>query len=139
MIRRLIALAVGAALLTSCTSKESDMAMTDEVADQTRSTIDALAADVGRVTEVQMDTVTACVPGDDSSGEELVYALALEVEPGTLERVRGEIADRYRADGWEVYPRGSENTAFRRDGMTVGATVRADGTARVSGSSGCQG
>lgn len=78
MTRPLIALSPGLALLTSCTSKGSDMAMTDEV------------------------------------------------------------PDHYRADGWEVYPCGSEDTAFRRDGMTVGATVRADGTARVSGSSGCQ-
>ena len=137
----LAALTVLLTSLTACTSSE-EPAVPDRdietVAAEARTLIDELAGKVGQSPEVQQDTITDCVPGDRDSGKDLIYNVRVTVEPGTLDRVRSEVAEEYEQDGWDVRPRGSDNTVFRKGQVTMGVTVFEDkGLAAVSGSGGC--
>ena len=127
--------------LTACTSsKEPSVPDRDieTVAAEARTLIDELAGRVGQDPEVQQDTITDCVPGDRDSGKDLIYNVRVTVEPGTLDRVRSDVAEEYEQDGWDVRPRGSDNTVFRKGQVTMGVTVFEDkGLAAVSGSGGC--
>lgn len=130
------ALLVAGIMLSGC-SNQPNRAEVNRVADEARTEIDRLAADVGSVAQVKQDNIGDCVPGDKDSGKDLIYALDLKVAPDALQQVRGPIADRYRADGWTVSARGEENTAFRKDNVTIGVDVFENGRAYISGTGGC--
>lgn len=124
-------------VLVGC-SKETDMEEAERVADEARSEIRALAALVGPRIEIQHDQLLECTPGDEDSGRILSFAILVKADPDTQDRVRGEVADRYRADGWTVSPRGSDDTAFRKGSTTMSVAMGPDGTtASVGGSGGC--
>lgn len=113
------------------------MGMTADIELETRSTIDAIAAEVGPTLRVTEDAVHACDPARPDLGEEYIYGVLVETTPGARERLLGDFATAMRAEGWEVYPRGDDEVAFRRGNATLGATIDSKPEAYVSGSSGC--
>lgn len=142
---RLVTVAVLAAVtLSGCADDDgSDERKAATVAAEARAHIDALAARVGSNPEPQEDTLTSCVPGNDSSGQMLSYSVRVTVDEDSVYRLRGEIADDLAAEGWTVKPRSSdsgvgESVAFQKDATTMGASIFVDkGYASVSGSGGC--
>lgn len=126
--------------LSSCGNNQEDpVNKIDEVAAQARTDIDALAAMVGTEPEVKFEKITACDPGRDDSGKEFDYIVHVKVKPGTLARLKGEIADDLAAKGWTPHPGpGDEEISFTKGRTTIGATVWEDiKLASVSGSGGC--
>lgn len=122
--------------------KQMDLQQRAEArAAEARAYVDELAALVGADPEVRQDDLTECELGG-SGGLDLIYSLRVTVEPGTAERVRGEIADRYEADGWTVRRDpvdGDEvSTRFLKGTFAIGANVNERvGVASVGGSGGC--
>jgi|GEM_PF-3957964 len=136
-------LAIGIAL-TAC-GKEDDMNLQERAearAVEARAHIDDLAARVGTDPEVRLNTLTACIPGQDDSGLDLVYTLHVRVEPGAAARLTDEISAHFAADGWVVkhdpVDDGAVSVRFQKGTFTMGANVsEADEWAAVSGSGGC--
>ena len=109
----------------------------EEVARVARAEIDALADRLGTDPVVKQDTLTDCVPGDRNSGKSLIYIVHIKTPPGSLERLRTDIAAEYEATGWRV-EQDPEGTTFLKGGMSIGANVWDDiHTAAVGGSGGC--
>lgn len=108
---------------------------------EARGYVDDLADQLGSDKEVLADDIGPCEPGDDE-GLDLVYSLRVPVEPGSADRLRGEIADGLESDGWTVRrdaDQGSEvSVRFLRGIFSMGAIVdESAGLASASGSSGC--
>lgn len=137
----LVALVIACALIVAgCgDTKENQMKKIDKVAAQARTDIDALAAMIGTDPEIRQNDIGACIPGRDDSGKDLIYILHVKVKPGTLARLRGEIADNLQAKGWTPHPGpGDEEISFTKGTTTMGARVWEDiHLAAVSGSGGC--
>ncbi len=143
---RAVVVAVAALMVvTACDGgQEGEMGVKERAADravEVRATVDALAALLGTRPEVKQDELIPCEPGDRESLEP-VYIVHVPIEAGTLDRVRGEIADRYAADGWTVRRDAangdSVSTRFLKGSSTVGVRVNeAVGNAVVGGSGGC--
>ena len=140
-MRRGIVAVVACLLATAaCGEREKDMNGRDieTVAAEARSYIDQLATAVGTDPEVQQDAITDCVPGQKESGKDLIYNVRVRVEPGALQRVLDDVAPDFEARGWDVRQRGEDEVVFRKDNITMGATIFPDhGLAAVSGSGGC--
>lgn len=139
-----VAVVLLAAGCTSAEEREQELQQRAEArAALARGLIDDLAAAVGTDLEVRQDVLTACVPGDDDSGLDLIYMLHVRVEAGAVDRVRGEIADRYEADGWTIRrdpsdDGGEVSTRFIRGTFSMGANISEEsGRASVGGSGGC--
>lgn len=132
---------LSAAVVTAaCASDKEDDVDRDieQVADEARSLIDELAAQVGTEPEVRQDTITDCVPGDSDSGKDLIYTVRVKVPGDASTRLRDDVAPAYEADGWTVRLRGDTDLQLRRDNVTMGVTVFPDdGLAAVSGTGGC--
>ena len=130
---------LGLALGACGDNKEDKMRTIDEVAAQARHDIDALAARLGSDPEVREDVITDCTPGQKDSGKDLIYTIHVTIEPGAMDRLKGEIAEALRADGWTVKEdAGSESVRFAKGDATMGAVVWEDlGKASVGGSGGC--
>src|SRR5690606_32034679 len=103
-----------------------------------------LAGRVGTAPEVVQDEMGDCVPGQEDSGIDLSYTVHVAVEAGAADRLRGEIADHFAAEGWEVKvdPVDPANQVvsirFAKDTFTMGAKVsEKSGRAAVGGSGGC--
>ena len=135
--------ALAAAGCSSDEQRQMDLQERAEArAAEARAYIDELAAAVGSDPEVRQDVLTSCVPGDDDSGLDLIYTLHVTVAPGTIDRVRGEIADRFEADGWTIRrdpsDRDEVSTRFLKGTFSIGANVNEKvGKAAVGGSGGC--
>lgn len=104
--------------------------------------IDDLASRVGTDPTVRQDKLTACVPGQDDSGLDLVYTLHVVVEPGAAERLKGEIAGHFASEGWTVKRDADHgdliSVRFQKGTFTMGAKIsEPDEWAAVSGSGGC--
>lgn len=144
-MRRVVALVALLVLVNGCT-QEDDMDLQERAearAVEARSHIDDLAARIGaEPPEVRQDKLTDCVPGQEDSGLDLVYTLRVAVDPGAADRLRGEIADHFESEGWQVKRDPDSGTVvsvrFQKDTFTIGAKVsEADGQATVGGSGGC--
>ena len=110
----------------------------DEIAQETRGYVDDLAGMIGTESEVVQDTVTDCVPGDSDSGKEVLYNLRVSTDPGTKERLLGEIRETWESRGWTAEPGGAVDLRLSKDPFRMGATISSDGSrAAVGGSSGC--
>lgn len=138
-----IVTAAGAVLLclvtAACTDSDdgSEMRDAETVAAEARAEIDDLAQRLGTDPEVRHDTLVDCEVGDEDAGKYLSYNVHVRVEPGTLERLRTEIAADYEADGWTVR-QDPEGTRFLKGQASIGAKVYEDkGGAAVFGSGGC--
>jgi hypothetical protein len=134
-----VIIVLGLALGACGDTKEQQMKTIDEVAAQARRDIDALAARLGSDPEIREDVITDCVPGRKDSGKDLIYTIHVTIKPGALDRLRNEIADELRSDGWTVKEdAGSDSVRFARGDATMGASVWEDlGKASVGGSGGC--
>jgi hypothetical protein len=136
-----IAIAAGLMSTTGCGPQEDDMddKTIEAAAAQARADIDALAALLGTSPEVRQDVISDCIPGNDTSGKTLDYAVRVQVEAGTLRRLKTEVAEQYEADGWQVkLDPGTNSVRFAKGSETMGARVFEDrGSAVVSGSGGC--
>ena len=109
----------------------------EQVAAEARAEIDALTARLGTHPVVQQDALVNCEFGQDDSGKYLLYAVDVTIQPGSLRRLKGEIADAYAADGWTVRQE-DDGARFLKDRTSLGAHVYEDiGLARVGGSGGC--
>ena len=109
----------------------------EEVARVARAEIDALADRLGTDPVVKQDTLTDCVPGDRSSGKSLIYIVHIKTPPGSLERLRTDIAAEYEEKGWRV-EEDPEGVSFYKGAMSIGANVAEElGGASVMGSGGC--
>jgi outer membrane murein-binding lipoprotein Lpp len=125
-------------LLGGCGSSGPDGQEVAAKADAARTQITRLAAAVGTDPEVQQDTITDCVPGRKDSGKDLIYNVRVTVERGVLRRVVDHVVPDFEARGWDVRRRGDDEVVFRKDDVTMGATIFADqGLATVSGTGGC--
>lgn len=109
----------------------------EQLAAEARAEIDALAARLGTHPVVQQDALVNCEFGQDDSGKYLLYAVDVTIQPGTFDRLKGEIADAYAADGWTVRQE-DDGARFLKDRTSLGAHVYEDiGLAAVGGSGGC--
>jgi hypothetical protein len=139
----LLGLSLALALVASgCTSEADQRAELEEraeqVATEARTHMNALAREVGTEPEVTQDEITTCVPGQRDSGLELIYNIAVQTEPGAMERVLTEVAPRYEADGWAVRQRGDDEVVFESDTVLMSSLFSSDGTrATVGGTGGC--
>lgn len=135
---RVLVFAAVALTLSSCTDDpEETMKSQEEVATAARAEVDALAARLGTNPVVKQDVLTDCVPGNNDSGKELIYTLHIEVEPGALDRLKGEIAHEYEANGWTVR-QDSDGASFDKDETSIGSIAdNNDTVASVFGSGAC--
>lgn len=109
----------------------------EQVAAEARAEIDALAARLGTDPTVQQDALVNCEFGRDDSGKHLLYAVDVTSAPGTLERLKTEIAVAYAADGWTVRQE-NDGARFLRGRTSIGAHVYEDiNLAAVGGSGRC--
>lgn len=145
-MRRIVGVLALVLVAVSGCQKESGMDLQERAearAAEARGYIDDLAERVGSDPDVRQDVLTDCVPGQEASGLDLAYTLHVRVEAGTADRLSGEIADHFEADGWivkrdPVGDDGAVSVRFQRGTFTMGANVsEADGRAAVSGSGGC--
>lgn len=146
MRRTLVALMLCGIVLSGC-GKEDDMQLRDRAearATEARAHIDDLAARVGTDPEVVQDELGECVPGQEDSGLDLSYTVHVTVDDGAAERLRGEIAEHYEAQGWKVTrdpqdPADDEvSVRFAKDTFTMGANLSPSASrAAVAGSGGC--
>lgn len=145
-MRRVVGVLVLVLVAVSGCDKESGMELQERAearAAEARGYIDELARQVGSDPEVRQDVLTDCVPGQEDSGLDLIYTLHVTVEVGTADRLRGEIADHFEADGWTVKrdpvgDDGAVSVRFQKGTFTMGANVSEDVRwAAVSGSGGC--
>jgi len=111
---------------------------------EARAYVDDLASRVGTAPQVVQDEMGPCVPGRDDSGIDLSYTVHVTVDETAAERLRGEVAEHFAAEGWEVKvdpvdpERRTVSVRFARDTFTMGANIsEAAGRAAVGGSGGC--
>ena len=111
---------------------------------ESRAYIDDIASRVGTNPDVVEDEMLDCVPGQDDSGIDPSYTVHLQVDDGAGERLRGEIADHFAAQGWEVTRdpidpvKKQVSVRFAKDPFTMVAKVsNSSGRAAVGGSGGC--
>lgn len=140
-----VLLAVSLAGTAACNgSEDSGMSVEEranEQAVEVRQQVDDLAALVGSNPQVRQDEIGACEPGDDE-GLLLSYYVGVDVEPGSAERIRGEVAERYEAEGWTIRrdppANGEVSTRFLKGTFSLGAHINEEvGKATVGGSGGC--
>ena len=146
MRRTLTALMLCGIVLAGC-GKEDDMDRQERAevrAEQARAHIDDLAARLGTDPQVVQDEMGDCVPGQEDSGLDASYTVHVTIDAGAAERLRGEIADHFAAEGWEVKrdPQDSDgdevSVRFAKDTFTMGANLsESAGKAAVGGSGGC--
>jgi hypothetical protein len=148
MRRTLVALMLCGIVLAGCGKEDGDDMELQERAEaratQARGHVDDLAGRVGTAPQVVQDELGDCVPGQEDSGIDLSYTVHVTVDEGAAERLRGEIADHFAAEGWEVKtdPVDPQNQVvsvrFAKDTFTMGAKVSQEsGRAAVGGSGGC--
>lgn len=143
----LISLALCALVLSGCGKQEDDMERQERAearATEARGYIDDLASRVGTSPQVVQDELLDCVPGQDDSGIDLSYTVHVTVRDGAADRLRGEVAEHFAGQGWEVKPGtsdpegGSVSVRFAKDTFTMAANVNeSTGRAAVIGSGGC--
>ncbi len=110
----------------------------EQVADDARTHIDALAERVGTDPQVTQDVLTDCIPGQRDSGLELIYSIDVTIEPDAMARISSDVAETYRDDGWDVRTRGRDEVVFERAGVTMSAIpAPSAGRASVGGTGGC--
>jgi len=146
MRRTVVALMLCGIVLTGC-GKEDDMDLQERAearAAEARTYVDDLAARVGTDPEVVQDELGDCVPGQEDSGIDLSYAVHVTVDDTAAERLRGEIADHFAAEGWDVKPDPADpakdevSVRFAKGPFTMGANISTTaGRAAVSGTGGC--
>lgn len=147
MRRTLIFLALCAMILAGCGKEEDGMELQERAearAAQSRTNVDELATLVGTSPTVAQDEMADCVPGDEDSGLEHLYTVHVTADDTTPERLNGEIADRYEAEGWTVKRDSVDpqnqvvSVRFAKDGFNLGVKFSAEtGRATVGGSGGC--
>ncbi|MFS0886875.1 hypothetical protein [Aeromicrobium sp. 179-A 4D2 NHS] len=145
-MRRLIAMIVACGVLVAGCGKEDDMTVQERAearAAQARAHIDDLASRVGSAPQVVQDELASCDPSTDE-GLDLIYVVHLTADDGSVERLQGEVADHFAAEGWEVErapgdrERRIVSVRFAKDTFTMGAEIsERTGRAVVSGSGGC--
>lgn len=129
--------------VTGC-GKEDEMDLQERAearAAEARTHIDDLAALVGETTEILMDELTTCIPGQDDSGIDLVYKLGVDTE-GDPEQIITDVSDQMEKKGWRVVrdPDGDGDVSarFGKDGFSMGARISTrSGLATVGGTGGC--
>ena len=133
-----ILLAFGTAAMGGCDHGPAETSRgPEEVARVVRAEIDALADRLGTDPVVKQDTLTDCVPGDRSSGKSLIYIVHIKTPPGSLKRLRTDIAAEYGEKGWRV-EEDPEGVSFYKGAISIGANVAEElGGASVMGSGGC--
>jgi len=145
MRRLIVAIVVGGVLIAGC-GKEDDMTVRERAearAEQARAHIDDLASRVGTAPQVVQDELASCDPSTED-GLDLIYIVHLTADDGSVERLQGEIADHFSAEGWEVEPAPGDrerqivSVRFAKDTFTMGAEIsERTGKVVVSGSGGC--
>ena len=143
----LISLALCALVLSGCGKQEDDMERQERAearATEARGYIDDLASRVGTSPQVVQDELLDCVPGQEDSGIDLSYTVHVTVKDGAADRLRGEVAEHFASQGWEVKPGtrdpdgDSVSVLFAKDTFTMAANVsESAGRAAVIGSGGC--
>ena len=145
MRRLIMAIVVCGVLIAGC-GKEDDMTVRERAearAEQARRHIDDLASRVGTAPQVVQDELASCDPSTDE-GLDLIYIVHLTADDGSVERLQGEVAEHFAADGWEVErapgdrERQIVSVRFAKDTFTMGAEIsERTGKVVVSGSGGC--
>ncbi|MBC9226744.1 hypothetical protein GL325_10435 [Aeromicrobium sp. 636] len=146
MRRALVALMLCGIALSGC-GKEDDMDLQDRAearAVEARAHVDDLAQRLGTDPEVVQDEITTCVPGQDDSGLDLIYTVHVTTGVDAAERLPGDIAEHFAAEGWQVKrdhrEPGSDEVSLRftKGTFTMGANLNtSNGRAAVGGSGGC--
>ena len=145
-MRRLIVAIVACGALIAACGKEDDMTVQERAearAAQARAHIDDLASRVGSAPQVVQDELASCDPSTDE-GLDLIYVVHLTADDGSVERLQGEVADHFAAQGWEVKrdsvdpERKTVSVRFAKDTFTMGAEIsQTAGKVVVGGSGGC--
>lgn len=90
-------------MATGC-GKEDEMKLQERGearAAEARAHIDDLAARVGQTTEVLMDELIDCTPGQDDSGIDLIYQLGVDTE-GDPEQIIDAVVEDMAGAGWDA-------------------------------------
>ncbi len=108
-----------------------------EMTTQLRADIDALASELGEVTETRRDLDVACDPlePDDSTRHE--YVVAIRVTPGSGAALAGPLPEVMEQRGWTYTRRSDTSHQFEKDGYAIAVLVGAGGVATVGGSTAC--
>lgn len=110
----------------------------EQVTQTTKRDIDALAELLGSQASVRQEFVGDCEPHQPEKGKNFTYQVHVQIQPGTLARLRGEIAADLAAQGWTVKRDPDESVRFAKDGANMGASVWEDvAMAAVGGTSAC--
>jgi len=144
---RVLALALSVVLLAGCQSaaeRQADLERrAEERAARAREYIDDLATRVGTSATVLQNEMATCDPSSDD-GLDLIYALRVEIDASAPDRLRGEIADHFEAEGWEVRRDSDDSDSqrvrirFLKPPYSMGADISVEhGVASVGGSGGC--
>lgn len=130
-------------MATGC-GKEDEMKLQERAearAAEARAHIDDLAARVGQTTEVLMDELIDCIPGQDDSGIDLIYQLGVDTE-GDPEQIIDAVVEDMAGAGWDARRRptdpGTVVALFAKDGFSMSARISTEsGLATITGSGGC--
>lgn len=147
-LRQVVGVLLTICALTACTNgdpkgtsvNEEAEALLKQRVDRVRDTVDGLAQRLeGEDVQVLREVVTDCIPGREDLGRSLIYSLRMTVPPGTLDRLRGEIADKYEAEGWKANRNRRDDALLLQNGEgSITALVdEADGQARIVSGSRC--
>ncbi len=135
------ALLVVGLLASGCGDSPEDIAERQKRAEQgaviMRAEVDAFARAIGTAPETQQDTLQFCELFIESSGLSLSYILHVKIDPGTLDRVKTDVAEEWEKEGWAVEQL-SNGIQLQRGHAAMIAFVYEDiGRASVLGSTGC--
>ena len=109
-----------------------------QVAQEARGYVDELAGMVGSNPRVLQDVLTNCVPGDKSSGKELIYFVGVSTKTGAKARLLGEIRAEWESRGWTARTGGATDLRLQKGSFSIGAEISPeDGRASVGGGGGC--
>lgn len=112
----------------------------EQVIQTTKRDIDALAELLGSQASVRQEFVGDCEPHQPEKGKNFTYQVHVQIQPGALARLRGEVAEQLAGQGWTVTRDPDESVRFTKDGAHMGASVWEDvSMAAVGGTSACVG
>ncbi len=114
-------------------SEPSLSAMTSQL----HADIDALAADLGEVTETRRDVDVACDPMDRRDSTRHEYVVALRTTPRTAAALDGPVPEDMERRGWTYTRRSDTSHQFEKDGYAIAVLVGTSGVATVGGSTPC--
>lgn len=126
---------VGCSSSSAPSSADGDSSMTkDEARAEVHERVDEFAERIGTITETRADGPASLDPNVRYISHD--YRVRVDIEPGALERLRGEIADDMREHGWTVHDDMPRNPMINltKDDRTMVASVFEDkGHASVRG------